>query len=341
MAKTKAKSEDPKKLSKKAAKAAAKSGKKAKKPGSAEDRSVDADAADPALAPVPETTAEIEDWATPPREALGVVDGFQIRDFDAAATPGWTGSRAEAEARLAALGEEMSELQERLFAEGRSGGRRAVLLVIQGLDTAGKGGIVRHVIGMVDPQGVSLRSFGVPTQEERSHHYLWRIDRSLPPGGKIGVFDRSQYEDVLVVRVDGLAPLEEIEARYEEINQFEKALVDRETYVVKVALVVSPQEQYQRLRERLERPDKHWKFSLGDLKVRAKRPAYDEAYQLVLERTNTSWAPWYVIPADNKWFARLAVAELLVQALRDLDLTWPAADFDVTAAMAELDAQQQ
>ncbi|ROR95827.1 PPK2 family polyphosphate:nucleotide phosphotransferase [Salana multivorans] len=317
----------------------AKKPKKSKKSGKAA-TSRGAATGDDSLAPVPVTTAGSEDWTTPPREALAVGDGFRIADLDAAATPGWTGSRAEAEARLAALGEELSELQERLFAEGRSGGRRAVLLVLQGLDTAGKGGIVRHVVGMVDPQGVSIRSFGVPTPEERSHHYLWRIDRSLPAGGRIGVFDRSQYEDVLVVRVDSLAPLEEIEGRYEEINEFERALVERETSIVKVALVVSPHEQYRRLRERLERPDKYWKFSLGDLAVRAKRPAYDEAYQLVLDRTNTSWAPWYVIPADNKWFARLAVAELVVQALRDLDLSWPPADFDVAEATAALDAQQ-
>lgn len=291
------------------------------------------------LAPVPETTEGIKDWDGDVADLLRATEGFSLAELDADATPGWEAGRQHAEQRMMALGEELSELQERLFAEGRGGGRRAVLLVLQGLDTAGKGGIVRHVIGMVDPQGVALRSFGVPTKEERDHHFLWRIDRALPPGGRIGVFDRSHYEDVLVARVENLAPPQEIEGRYEEIVQFERELIDRETHILKVALIVSPQEQYERLRKRLERPDKHWKFSLADLEVRAKRPAYDEAYQIVLDRTSIPQAPWYVIPADHKWYARLAVSELLVRTLRELDLRWPEASFDVAAALTELDAQ--
>lgn len=277
-------------------------------------------------------------WRSPATEALRAAPGFRLADVDASATPGWHGDEKDAIRRTEALGEELSELQERLFAEGRSGGTRSVLLVLQGLDTAGKGGIVRHVIGMVDPQGVALRSFGVPTAEERSHHYLWRIRRALPPAGRIGVFDRSHYEDVLVVKVDRLAPAEEIEPRYEEINRFEQEVVEGGTTIVKVALMVSPDEQYRRLRERLERPDKLWKFNPGDLDTRAKWPAYQDAYQTVLDRTSTEIAPWHVVPADNKWFARLAVSELLTHALRRLDPTWPAPDFDVAEMMAKLDA---
>ena len=291
-----------------------------------------------ALAPVPETTLAATEWATQPAQALAPTPGLRLADLDPEATPGWDGTREEAEARTLALGEEMSQLQERLFAEGRTGGTRSVLLVLQGLDTSGKGGIVRHVLGMVDPQGVALRSFGVPTEEERSHHYLWRIRNALPAAGRIGVFDRSHYEDVLVVKVEKLADEEEIERRYEEINAFEAELIEAGTTIVKVALVISPDEQYERLRERLVRPDKHWKFSLGDLHTRERWPAYAQAYETVFERTSTEAAPWHVVPANRKWFSRLAVSELLVQALRDLDLGWPVADFDVAAALEALDA---
>ena len=291
-----------------------------------------------ALAPVPTTTLAATEWVTQPAQALAPTPGLRLAELDPEATPGWEGTREEAEARTLALGEEMSQLQERLFAEGRTGGTRSVLLVLQGLDTSGKGGIVRHVLGMVDPQGVSLRSFGVPTEEERSHHYLWRIRNSLPAAGRIGVFDRSHYEDVLVVKVEQLADEEEIERRYEEINAFEAELIEAGTTIVKVALVISPDEQYERLRERLVRPDKHWKFSLGDLHTRERWPAYAQAYETVFERTSTEAAPWHVVPANRKWFSRLAVSELLVQALRDLDLGWPVADFDVAAALEALDA---
>lgn len=271
-------------------------------------------------------------------DLLRVAPGFRLADVDPAATPGFDGSRAEGETALAAVGAELSELQERLFAHGRTGGERSVLLVLQGLDTAGKGGIVRHVLGLVDPQGVALRSFGVPTEEERRHHYLWRIRNALPRGGSIGVFDRSHYEDVLVVRVDGLVEPDVWQARFDEINQFEAEVAAAGTTIVKVALWVSPDEQYARLRERLERPEKHWKYNPSDVDVRAKRAAYEEAYQEVLDRTSTNVAPWYVVPADSKWYARLAVSALLHRALADLDLGWPAADFDVAAELARLDA---
>ena len=271
-------------------------------------------------------------------DLLRVRPGFRLADLDAAATPGFDGSRADGEQALAALGEDLSELQERLFAHGRSGGERSVLLVLQGLDTAGKGGIVRHVIGLVDPQGVALRSFGVPTEEERRHHYLWRVRDALPPAGRIGVFDRSHYEDVLVARVDEIVPPEVWQARYDEINAFEQEVADSGTTIVKVALWVSRDEQYARLRERLERPDKYWKYNPSDVDVRTKRPAYEAAYQDVLDRTSTEVAPWHVVPADTKWYARLAVSALLHRALCYLDLGWPAADFDVAAELARLEA---
>ena len=268
-------------------------------------------------------------WATDPRDALRVGPDFDLASFDRNGQPGWDGDKEDGEAYLPERGEEMSDLQERLFAEGREGGTRSVLLVLQGLDTAGKGGIVRHVMGMVDPQGVALASFGVPTEEERAHHYLWRIEKKLAPAGRIGVFDRSHYEDVLVVRVDELVPEDVWRARYDEINAWEKKLVEGGTTIIKVALMVSYAEQGERLMERLERPDKHWKFNPGDLDTRSKWPAFQEAYSDVFRLTSTDHAPWYVVPADKKWYSRLAITEILTRTLEDLDPQWPVADFDV------------
>jgi len=275
-------------------------------------------------------------WKKPPLEVLRAPVGLDLASFDRASTPGWKHGRKAGEALVAEHADELSDLQERLFAEGRSGGSRSVLLVLQGMDTAGKGGVVRHVVGLVDPQGVAHRSFGVPTPEEARHHYLWRVRRSLPRPGYIGVFDRSHYEDVLVARVDELVPPEVWEKRYDEINRFEERLVEAGTRIVKVALLVSPEEQKARLLKRLDRPDKYWKYNPGDVDSRLKWPAYQQAYQAVLDRTNTEVAPWYALPADRKWFARLAVSELLLEALRDLDLGWPPADFDVDAERTRL-----
>lgn len=269
------------------------------------------------------TKAESANWSADPREALRPGPGFDLSAFDRAGTPGWRGGSESARQLTDSRGVLLNELQERLFAQGRAGGRRNVLIVVQGLDTAGKGGICRHVMGYVDPQGVQLRSFGVPTEEERAHHYLWRIRNALPLPGRIGVFDRSHYEDVLVVRVDELVPREVWEPRYDEINAFEKELSDGGTTILKFALMVSHDEQGQRLMDRLDRPDKHWKYSTSDLRTRAKWDDYQEAYQAVLERTNTDHAPWYVLPADRKWYPRLAVTEILTRTLIGLDLGWP------------------
>ncbi|MFC9896764.1 polyphosphate kinase 2 family protein [Nocardia sp. NPDC127579] len=276
-------------------------------------------------------------WTTPVTEALRA-DGLRIAELDTSGTPGFTGDKKHGQQLLAERAAVLSELQERLYANGRTGDHRNVLLVLQGMDTAGKGGIVRHVIGSVDPQGVDHAAFGVPTPEERQHHYLWRIRNALPRAGQLGVFDRSHYEDVLVVRVHNLVPPPEWEPRYDEINAFERELVDQGTTVVKVAMFVSLDEQKRRLRERLERPDKYWKFNPSDIDERAYWPAYQEAYQAMLDRTSTDHAPWYVLPTDKKWYARLAVTELLIDALRRLKLEWPPADFDIAEQLRRLDA---
>lgn len=277
-------------------------------------------------------------WQQSPRETLKVERGFSLKDFDFAGTPGFSGGKKDGKQFLKKRGERLSDLQEQLFAEGRGGGTRSVLLVLQGMDTAGKGGIVRHVLGMVDPQGVHHRAFGVPTEEERAHHYLWRIERALPSAGHIGVFDRSHYEDVLVVRVHNLVPPEVWGPRYDEINAWEQRRIDEGTRIIKCALLVSPEEQLERLSERLERPDKFWKYNPGDLDERSQWGDYMEAYRAVFERTSTDAAPWYAIPADRKWFARLAITELLTSTLEDMKLQWPAAAFDVAAEQARLAA---
>jgi len=267
-------------------------------------------------------------WSVPAAEAL-LAAGVQVADLDTSTTPGFSGDKKSGELLLEQRRTVLSGLQEKLYANGRSGDPRNILLVLQGMDTAGKGGIVRHVIGSVDPQGVDHAAFGVPSERERRHHYLWRIRRQLPRGGQIGVFDRSHYEDVLVVRVHELVPPDVWGKRYDEINRFERTVAQAGTTIIKVAMFVSLDEQRKRLTQRLNRADKYWKFDPADIDERAYWPAYQEAYQAVLDRTCTGHAPWYVIPADRKWYSRLAVTELLIGALENLKLEWPPARFDI------------
>ncbi|WP_134773197.1 PPK2 family polyphosphate kinase [Ornithinimicrobium flavum] len=276
--------------------------------------------------------------ATPFIDALRVGEGFVLADADTRSTPAFTGDKVQGKEALVAADDELDTLQEQLFAMSRTGDtRRRLLLVIQGMDTSGKGGIMRHVVGSVDPQGVSITAFKKPTAEERKHPFLWRIRKALPEPGIIGVFDRSHYEDVLVVRVHDLVPPQQWARRYSTINDFEKDLVDDEVTVIKVMMHISPQEQKERLAERLARPDKHWKFNPGDLDERQHWAAYQEAYQVALDRCSPAHAPWFVVPADRKWYARLAVQQLLLEHLRALDLTWPTADFDVAEQTARLE----
>lgn len=270
-------------------------------------------------------------WTHHPSEALRFRPGDKVSEIDTDSSPGFSGKREDAEKITAECGERFAELQEMLYANGREGDHRSVLLVLQGMDTAGKGGIVTHVVGAGNPMGIDYHSFGKPTPEELSHHFLWRINKALPSAGHIGVFDRSHYEDVLVVRVHELVPAEELEGRYEEINTFEQELIDAGTSVVKVAMFVSLDEQKARLAERLQRPDKYWKYNPGDIDERKKWPSYQEAYQVMLDRTATERAPWFVVPCDKKWYARLAVTELLIEAMTAMDLSWPPPDFDLEA----------
>ena len=267
---------------------------------------------------------------------LRVQDGFELANLDASSTPGFAGGKSEGEVALAASVDEMSQLQERLHAASKAGAKDAVLLVIQGMDTSGKGGVVRHVVGSFDPQGVELTSFKVPTPGEKSKGFLWRIRNALPAAGMIGVFDRSHYEDVLVARVHELVTKQVWSRRYTSINTFEAQSTRRGIRIVKVMLHISPDEQRSRLAERLERPDKHWKYRPGDLDDRARWDEFQDAYQDAVTRCSTENAPWYVVPANKKWYARWAVQQLVLDALRDLDPPWPQAAFDVEAEKERL-----
>lgn len=285
---------------------------------------------------VPMTISASSPIAAHLRLPAGPVD---LTAIDTDAAPGFTGAKDDGKAALSAMGAELADLQERLWAERTAGSQRRVLVVLQGMDTSGKGGVLRHTIGLVDPQGVRITSFKAPTDEERAHDFLWRIEKGLPAAGYVGVFDRSHYEDVLIARVRGLADPDEIERRYGAINDFESRLADDGCVIIKCMLHISPEEQKERLAERLANPEKHWKFNPGDLDERALWPAYREAYEIALERTNTEVAPWHVVPSDKKWFRNLAVGQLLLDTLRGLDLQWPAADFDVAEQQARLAAE--
>ena len=276
------------------------------------------------------TTSPIADAVRLPS---GPVD---LASIETDAAPGFDGKKADGQDALLAMQVELADLQERLWAERTAGSERRVLVVLQGMDTSGKGGVLRHTIGLVDPQGVRITSFKAPTEEELTHDFLWRIEKGLPAAGYIGVFDRSHYEDVLIARVRGFADTDEIERRYGAINDFEARLVDQGFSIIKCMLHISADEQKARLAERLANPEKHWKYNPGDLDERALWPAYREAYEIALERTSTAAAPWHVVPSDKKWFRNLAVGQLLLDTLRAIDPQWPTADFDVEAETKRL-----
>lgn len=266
------------------------------------------------------------------RDALRV--GAELPDPGSA--PVGPAKKPKALAKLDDAATRLSALQEALYAEGVGGGDRNVLLVLQGMDTSGKGGTVSHVLGLVNPMGVRYAGFKAPTTAERRHHYLWRIRKQLPVAGQIGVFDRSHYEDILVPRVSGLLTAAERRRRYGEINAFEQELAEAGTTVVKVFLHISPEEQLNRLKARLETPGKHWKYNPGDLEARSHWPAYQEAYADIFKKTSTGHAPWYVVPADHKWYRNWAVAELLIETLSDLKPRFPEPGFDVAEELAKL-----
>jgi PPK2 family polyphosphate:nucleotide phosphotransferase len=240
-----------------------------------------------------------------------------LERFDAGATHGWDKERAVAQQAEHEL--HLTELQARLWAQGT----QRLLIVLQGIDAAGKDGTIRHVMDAFNPQGCSVVGFKVPSEVELAHDFLWRIHQHAPSKGHITIFNRSHYEDVLVVRVHDLVPTAVWRRRYRHINEWERMLTDEGTTIVKLFLYIDRDEQRERLQARLDEPDKRWKFSKGDLAERDLWPAYVRAFQDVLERTSTQWAPWYLIPANRKWFRNLAVAHILGEVLDDLDPRYP------------------
>ena len=273
------------------------------------------------------------------REQLRVPSGpVDLTTYDTRATPGFSGSKDDGKVALEGLGAEVSDWQERLFAEGRKDGERSVLLVLQGMDTSGKGGVIRHGAGLMDPQGLKITSFKAPTAAEKRRGFLWRIKQALPSEGMIGIFDRSHYEDVLIARVRNLVTPNVWNRRYDQINDFEAELAAHGVTIVKCYLHISKEEQKVRLQARLDDPTKHWKYNPGDVDERELWPDYMDAYHAAIERCNTPEAPWYVIPSDRKWYRNWAVTTILLETLRSLDPQWPQADYDIDTEKKRLAA---
>ena len=244
-------------------------------------------------------------WRVPPGHPTG------LAPFDPGSTDGAPGDRPTTESAVSDLQQRLQPLQDKLWAEGS----RSLLVILQGLDAAGKDGTIKHVFTGLNPQGVRGMSFKQPTPEELAHDFLWRVHRAVPRAGEIGIFNRSHYEDVLVARVDNLVEPRLWKARYAHINAFESLLADSGTTIVKFLLHISPDEQAKRLRDRLNRPDKRWKLNRTDFIERAHWDAYQEAYADVLKMTSTKIAPWYVVPADHKWFRNWVVSTVLADTL--------------------------
>ena len=240
--------------------------------------------------------------------------------------------RKKLEAARQKYGQELLDLQERLFAEKK----QAILIVLQGLDTSGKDGTVRHVLMETNPQGVHVRAFTAPTPAERDHHFLWRFKKELPRPGHITIFNRSYYEDVLIARVKGFASPKVIESRYAQINRFEAGLVKSHVVPLKICLHISNEEQRQRLLTRLKTPEKRWKFSLNDIKERALWSEYQDAFNMLLTRCSTPAAPWYIVPADSKAFRDWAVSRLLLETLREMNPRIPMPKLNVHSLIRQL-----
>lgn len=258
-------------------------------------------------------------------------DLIKLKDWDANESSEFSGDKVARKERLLKLNTELDTLQETLYAENK----HKVLVVLQGMDTSGKDGVIRHVFEGVNPQGVSVAAFKVPTPEELAHDYLWRIHKMAPAKGEIVIFNRSHYEDVLVVRVHDLVPKQVWKKRYAQINAFEHLLADEGTTILKFYLHIDLDEQKLRLTERLEDKTKQWKFNVGDLAERKLWSEYMKAYEDVLNHTSTPWAPWYIVPANRKWYRNLVIGEVLVETLKGLNMSYPAPKDDLTNIVIE------
>jgi PPK2 family polyphosphate:nucleotide phosphotransferase len=272
------------------------------------------------------------------RETFRVPADLDLAAIDPRERPVGPKYRSAATEDMVEIAARLDALQEALYAEATAGGQRALLLVLQGMDTSGKSGVIRHVAGVVNPNGLQIASFKRPTEEELAHHFLWRVRPKLPVPGRVGVFDRSHYEDVLVVRVEKLVSEDVWRGRYGEIRDFEAELTERGVAVVKCMLHISPQEQAERLLSRLDDPTKRWKYNPGDVDVRLKWRAYMEAYADALRETDSDAAPWYVVPADRRWYRNWVVAGLLTETLAELDPQYPQPELDLDAERARIKA---
>jgi PPK2 family polyphosphate:nucleotide phosphotransferase len=272
------------------------------------------------------------------QQALRAPQDLDLSAIDPRGRPVGPRDKESADEAVSGLGERLGALQEALYAEAAGGGHRAVLLVLQGMDTSGKGGVIEHAAGLVNPQGLHIASFKKPTSEELAHDFLWRIRRQVPAPGMIGVFDRSHYEDVLVVRVNALVPEQEWRSRYGAIRDFEAELAAAGVAIVKCMLHISPEEQQERLLARLDDPAKRWKYNPGDVDVRERWSDYRAAYTDALRETDTDAAPWYVVPADRKWYRNWAVSALLAETLDELAPQYPPPSYDVATERRRVEA---
>jgi len=250
-----------------------------------------------------------------------VKPGYRVvlADWSTDTTDGFEGTKDDRAALLASLNEQLSDLQQMLYAESK----HKVLVVLQGMDTSGKDGTIKHVFHTINPLGVRVANFKRPNDVELAHDYLWRVHEEAPRNGRITIFNRSHYEDVLVVRVNDLVPAKVWQRRFEHIRNFEQMLADEGPTIIKLFLHISKDEQRARLQERLDNPAKHWKFEHGDVTERAHWDAYTEAYEQAIAETSTADAPWYIIPGDHKWYRNLVVSQLLVEKLESLDMRYP------------------
>lgn len=276
-------------------------------------------------------------WSKHPSQRLRFGDGVSaLSKVKGSSTPGFHATAEEGEQFIGISAEAIARYQTQLYANGTVESSRRLLIVLQGMDASGKGGIVRHVFRQVDPMGIHYHGFGKPTDEEASHDFLWRIERELPKPGWISIFDRSHYEDVVMPHVYDTLDARIWRSRYGRIRSFEKELVESGCAVIKIFLVISKDAQRKQFMQRLDDPTKHWKFDVSDLDARDRWDDYMMAWQEVFEETGTEYAPWYLVPADNRWYSRAVVSELLRVTLKNMELAWPPARFDLEEARSRL-----
>lgn len=278
-------------------------------------------------------------WDDDPSDLLRFHQGTRLAEIDTSSTPGFPGKKANGRQFIDLSSDEIMGLQHLLYANGAVGSKRRLLLILQGMDASGKGGIVKHVFSQVNPMGIHYHGFGAPTALELQHDFLWRVRRELPKDGWMAVFDRSHYEDIVMPRIFGTYPESVWRSRYRIVRDFERHLVDDGCTVIKVFLATSKEAQRKRFLKRLDDPTKHWKFAESDLDARERWPEYMDAWQEVFEEASTPDAPWYVVPADKRWYSRAVVSELLRSRLQGMHLQWPKATFDLDEARRRLKAE--